>query len=47
MLDEQFKAMGGLTTVTTKLQLVLLPQPSLAVTNTVVGPAGNVLPLGG
>jgi hypothetical protein len=34
-------------TVTVKLQLVLLPQESLAVTNTVVVPTGNVLPLGG
>ena len=34
-------------TVTVKLQLVLLPQVSLAVVNTVVVPIGNVLPLGG
>jgi hypothetical protein len=47
MLDEQFKLIGGLTTVTVKLQLVLLPQVSLAVVNTVVVPTGKVLPLGG
>ena len=34
-------------TVTVKLQLLLLPQVSLAVANTVVVPIGNVLPLGG
>ena len=34
-------------TVTVKLQLVLLPQLSLAVANTVVVPIGKVLPLGG
>jgi hypothetical protein len=33
--------------VTVKLQLVELPQVSLAVANTVVVPIGNVLPLGG
>jgi hypothetical protein len=47
MLDEQFKTIGGLATVTVKLQLVLLPQESLAVAVTVVVPIGNVLPLGG
>ena len=46
-LDEQFKTIGGLATVTVKLQLVLLPQVSLAVTNTMLVPIGNVLPLGG
>jgi hypothetical protein len=34
-------------TLTVKLQLVLVPQLSLAVVNTVVVPIGNVLPLGG
>jgi hypothetical protein len=34
-------------TVTVKLQFVLLPQLSLAVTKTVVVPTANVLPLGG
>ena len=38
--------LAGLT-VTVKLQLVLLPQVSLAVVSTVVVPTGNVLPLGG
>ena len=33
--------------MTVKLQLVLVPQLSLAVVNTVVVPIGNVLPLGG
>ncbi len=33
--------------VTVKLQLVLVPQVSLAVQVTVVEPTGNVLPLGG
>ena len=47
MLDEQVRLIGGSTTVTVKLQLVLLPQVSLAVANTVVVPIGNVLPLGG
>ena len=47
MLDGQFSTIGVCITVTTKLQLVLLPQPSLAVTLTVVAPTGNVLPLGG
>ena len=46
-LDEQVRLIGGFTTVTVKLQLVLLPQVSLAVVNTVVVPTGNVLPLGG
>ena len=36
-----------LVTVTVKLQLVLLPQVSLAVASTVVVPIGNVVPLGG
>ncbi len=47
MLDEQVKLIGGLTTVTVKLQLLLFPQLSLAEANTVVVPIGNVLPLGG
>jgi hypothetical protein len=46
-LEEQFRIKGGLTTVTVKLQLVLLPQASLAVLVTVVVPIGNMLPLGG
>jgi hypothetical protein len=45
--DEQFRLIGGRTTVTVKLQLVLVPQPSLAVLYTVVMPIGKVLPLGG
>jgi hypothetical protein len=45
--EEQFSTIGGLTTVTVKLQLVVLPQPSLAVVVTVVVPIGKVLPLGG
>lgn len=45
--DGQLRLIGGLTTVTVKLQLVLLPQVSLAVVNTVVVPTGNVLPLAG
>jgi len=36
-----------LMTVTVKLQLVVVPQASLAVAMTVVVPMGNVLPLGG
>ena len=47
---EQFKRIGGYTgglTCTVKLQLVEVPQLSLAVTKTVVVPTGNVLPLGG
>ena len=39
--------MGGGSTATVKLQLVLFPQVSLAVANTVVVPIGKVLPLGG
>jgi len=39
--------MGTPATVTEKLQLVLLPQVSLAVTDTRVVPMGKVLPLGG
>ena len=49
-LDEQFRTSGGYEggfTVTVKLQLVELPQVSLADTNTVVMPSGKVLPLGG
>ena len=46
-LEEQFRTMGGLQTFTVKLQLVLLPQASLAVVVTVVVPIGKVLPLGG
>ena len=47
MLDEQVRTIGGRVTVTVKLQLVLVPQLSLAVVNTVVVPIENVLPLGG
>jgi hypothetical protein len=47
MFVEQFKTMGALATVTVKLQLVLLPQASLAVTSTMFVPIGKVLPLGG
>jgi hypothetical protein len=47
IFEEQLRTMGGATTFTTKLQLVLSPQESLAVTLTVVAPTGNVLPLGG
>src|ERR1035438_3799459 len=41
-LDEQFRLMGGRTTVTVKLHLVLLPQVSLAEVNTMVVPMGKV-----
>ena len=44
--DEQLMASRGYT-VTVKLQLLLLPQVSLAVAVTVVVPMGKVLPLGG
>src|ERR1017187_4488014 len=50
MFEEQFRTIGGYTgglTVTVKLQLVNVPQPSLAVTVTGVVPTENVLPLGG
>jgi hypothetical protein len=47
MLEEQLITIGGRTTVTVKLQLVLSPQVSLAVVYTVVTPIGKVLPLGG
>src|ERR1019366_8936934 len=50
MFEEQFSTIGGYTgglTVTVKLQLVNVPQPSLAVVSTVVVPTGKVLPLGG
>jgi hypothetical protein len=47
ILEEQFKAIGGLITVTSNEQFVLPPQPSLAVQFTMVVPMGNVLPLGG
>ena len=46
-LEEQFRTMRGRTTVTVKLQLVVLPQVSLALVSTVVVPMGKVLPLGG
>ena len=47
MLDEQVRTIGGRVTVIVKLQLVLVPQPSLAVQVTGVVPTGKVLPLGG
>jgi hypothetical protein len=47
IFEEQLRTMGGTTTFTTKLQLALPPQESLAATLTVVAPTGNVLPLGG
>ena len=47
MFDEQLRLIGGRTTVTVKLQLVLFPQLSLAVAFTVVVPIGKVLPLDG
>ena len=48
MLDEQVKCTTGHgLTVTRKLQLVVAPQPSVAVQVTVVVPAGKLLPLGG
>jgi hypothetical protein len=46
MFEEQVRMSGGMT-VTVKLQLVAVPQLSLAVVVTVVVPIGNVLPLGG
>jgi hypothetical protein len=48
MFEEQANTTDGHgLTVTVKLQLVLLPQPSVAVQVTVVAPSGKVLPLGG
>ena len=48
MFEEQARTTGGQPlTVTVKLQLVLLPQLSVAVQVTVVVPGGKVLPLGG
>jgi hypothetical protein len=47
MLEEQLRLIGGLTTVTWNEQFVVVPQVSLAATNTVVVPTGKVLPLGG
>jgi hypothetical protein len=50
MLVEQVRTMGehdGGLTLTVKVQLVLLPQESVAVQVTVVVPGGKVLPLGG
>jgi hypothetical protein len=46
-LEEQVNTIAGSTTVTVKLQLVLLPQESLAVTFTVVVPGGKKSPLEG
>ena len=49
-LEEQVSTMAGYVfglTVTVNVQLVLLPQLSLAVVVTVVWPIGKVLPLGG
>ena len=47
MLLEQLIVIGGRTTVTVKLQLVVVPQLSVAVLKTVFVPMGKVLPLGG
>jgi hypothetical protein len=49
MFVEQVRMIGGggCRTVTVKVQLVLFPQVSLAVANTVVVPIAKVLPLGG
>jgi hypothetical protein len=47
ILDEQVSTMGGRVTETVKLQLVVVPQVSLAVQVTGVVPMGNLLPLGG
>ena len=49
-LEEQVRTMGGYVcrlTVMVNVQLVELPQLSLAVVVTVVVPMGKVLPLGG
>ena len=49
-LEEQVSTIDGNVcrlTVTVKVQLVVLPQESLAVVVTVVCPMGKVLPLGG
>ena len=49
-LEEQVSTIGGYVfglTVTVNVQLVVLPQESLAVVVTVVCPMGKVLPLGG
>ena len=49
-LEEQVRTMGGYVfglTVTVNVQLVVLPQLSLAVVVTMVWPMGKVLPLGG
>ena len=49
-LEEHVSTMGGYVcrlTVTVNVQLVVLPQESLAVVVTVVCPIGKVLPLGG
>src|ERR1039457_2608349 len=46
-LEEQVNTIAGSTTVTVKLQLLLLPQGSLAVTFTVVVPGGKKSPLEG
>ena len=49
-VEEQVSTMAGYVfglTVTVNVQLVLLPQLSLAVVVTVVWPMGKVLPLGG
>ena len=49
-LEEQVRTMGGYVfglTVTVNVQLVVLPQLSLAVVVTMVWPMGKVLPLRG
>jgi len=45
--EGQFTLSGGSATVTSKLQLVIDPQESLAVAVTVVVPRGKRVPLGG
>jgi hypothetical protein len=47
MFVEQVSTIGGETTVTVKLQLVVCPQVSLAVQFTMFVPMEKVLPLGG
>jgi hypothetical protein len=46
-LEEQVNTIEGSTTVTVKLQELLLPQLSLAVTITMFVPTGKKLPLAG
>ena len=46
-LEEQVNTIAGSTTVTVKLQLLLLPQASVATTKTVLVPIGKKSPLEG